>query len=92
MGLRIVYGRAGTGKSEFCFTEIANLIEKESIKIGGCVVKFNNQGILGSIESDYVDTDAKGDVYLYIDFNSFGPNILINNNWLDEVAKHPEKF
>lgn len=29
MPLRIVYGRAGTGKSEFCFNEIANLIEKE---------------------------------------------------------------
>ncbi len=29
MGLRIVYGRSGSGKSEFCFSEIANLIEKE---------------------------------------------------------------
>lgn len=29
MSLRIVYGRAGTGKSEFCFNEIANLIKKE---------------------------------------------------------------
>jgi len=29
MGLRIVYGRAGTGKSEYCFKEIANLIQKE---------------------------------------------------------------
>ena len=29
MSLRIVYGRAGTGKSEFCFNEIANLIGKE---------------------------------------------------------------
>lgn len=29
MGLRIVYGKSGSGKSEFCFSEIANLIEKE---------------------------------------------------------------
>lgn len=29
MSLRIIYGRAGTGKSEFCFNEISNLIEKE---------------------------------------------------------------
>lgn len=29
MPLRIVYGRAGTGKSEFCFNEISNLIESE---------------------------------------------------------------
>ena len=29
MSLRIVYGKPGTGKSEFCFSEIANLIDKE---------------------------------------------------------------
>ena len=29
MGLRIIYGKPGTGKSEFCFSEVANLIEKE---------------------------------------------------------------
>ena len=29
MKLRIIYGRAGTGKSEYCFNEISNLINKE---------------------------------------------------------------
>ena len=29
MGLRIVYGKNGSGKSEFCFSEIAKMIEKE---------------------------------------------------------------
>ena len=29
MGLRIIYGRAGSGKSEFCFREISRLIDKE---------------------------------------------------------------
>ena len=29
MGLRIIYGKPGTGKSDFCFLEIANLIDKE---------------------------------------------------------------
>ena len=29
MGLRIIYGKAGTGKSEYCFKEVANLIDKE---------------------------------------------------------------
>ena len=29
MPLRIIYGRAGTGKSEYCFSEIAKIIEKE---------------------------------------------------------------
>ncbi len=29
MGLRIVYGKSGSGKSEFCFSEIAKLLKKE---------------------------------------------------------------
>ena len=29
MALRIIYGKTGTGKSSFCFSEIAKLIEKE---------------------------------------------------------------
>ena len=29
MALRIIYGKTGTGKSTFCFSEIAKLIEKE---------------------------------------------------------------
>ncbi len=29
MSLRIIYGKTGTGKSSLCFSEIANLIEKE---------------------------------------------------------------
>lgn len=34
MGLRIIYGKSGSGKSQFCFSEIAKLIDKkESIFI-----------------------------------------------------------
>ncbi len=63
------------------------------LKIGECLVKFNEQGILGTIEHDYIDTNINTDTtYLYIDFNSFGPNILINNDWLNQVALHPEKY
>ena len=29
MALRIIYGKSGSGKSEYCFKEIANLINKE---------------------------------------------------------------
>ena len=29
MGLRIIYGKPGSGKSTYCFQEIANLIDKE---------------------------------------------------------------
>ncbi len=30
MGLRIIYGKPGSGKSEFCFSEIANKLNKEN--------------------------------------------------------------
>ena len=59
--------------------------------IGDCLVKFNQQGILGSKQEDHIDVDGEN-TYLYIDFNSFGPNILINNNWLNDVAKYPERY
>ena len=29
MGLRIIYGEPGSGKSQFCFSEVANLINKD---------------------------------------------------------------
>ena len=29
MELRLIYGRAGTGKTSFCFKEIAQILEKE---------------------------------------------------------------
>ena len=29
MGLRIIYGRAGTGKSSYCFSEISKIIKNE---------------------------------------------------------------
>ena len=31
MGLRFIYGTAGTGKSEFCFNEIKNNIKNKKI-------------------------------------------------------------
>lgn len=30
MSLRLIYGRAGTGKSQFCFNEIKDRIDKEN--------------------------------------------------------------
>ena len=70
-----------------------NTLEKQKIKLDNCLIKFELKGILGSMDSDYIDTNIKDDIkYLYIDFNSFGPNILINNKWLDEVAQNPSNY
>ena len=30
MGLQIIYGKAGTGKSKYCFDKIKEEVEKES--------------------------------------------------------------
>ena len=68
-------------------------LDKVSVMVGNCNVKFNDQGILGSIPQDYIDVNPNSEyAYLYIDFNSFGPNILINNNWLEGIALHPERY
>ena len=68
-------------------------LASQKLKLDNCLIKFDLQGIKGSMDTDYIDTTIKDDIkYLYIDFNSFGPNILINNNWLDEVAKNPSNY
>ena len=76
----------------YYYSNTGNL-EKQKIKLDNCLIKFELKGILGSMDSDYIDSNIKDDIkYLYIDFNSFGPNILINNKWLDEVAKNPSNY
>ena len=65
--------------------------EMPSRIIGDCSIKFNKQGIHGTKKGDYFDTDGNNS-YLYIDFNSFGPSILINNNWLSKTAKHAKRY
>ena len=74
---------------------IEDLKHKEDSSItrflGDCPVRFNTQGIYGSKIDDYMDITGDN-VYLYIDFNSFGPSILINNDWLRDNSKHPERY
>lgn len=59
--------------------------------VGNCPVKFNRHGIHGARKGDYFDIDGEY-AYLYIDFNSFGPSILINNNWLNDVSTNPKRY
>ena len=59
--------------------------------IGNCPVIFNKHGLHGTRKGDYFDPN--GDYsYLYIDFNSFGPSILINNKWLNDVSINPNRY
>lgn len=59
--------------------------------IGNCPVIFNKHGLHGTRKGDYFD--PSGDYsYLYIDFNSFGPSILINNKWLNDVSTNPNRY
>ena len=65
--------------------------EDTMVKLGNCVVSFDSQGILGTVREDIIDNTG-ANTYLYIDFNSFGPNILINNGWLKGAVAHPNRY
>ncbi len=59
--------------------------------LGDCLLRFNKQGIHGSKKGDYFDANGEFS-YLYIDFNSFGPSILINNGWLNDSALYAKRY
>ncbi len=57
MSLRLIYGRAGTGKSQFCFNEISDRIAKESKIYIITPEQFSftsEQKLLNSINNDAV--------------------------------------
>lgn len=57
MSLRLIYGRAGTGKSQFCFNEISDRIAKKSKIYIITPEQFSftsEQKLLNSINNDAV--------------------------------------
>ncbi len=57
MSLRLIYGRAGTGKSQFCFNEISERIDKENKIYIITPEQFSftsEQKLLNSIKQDAV--------------------------------------
>lgn len=57
MSLRLIYGRAGTGKSQFCFNEIRDRISKENKIYIITPEQFSftsEQKLLNSINTDAV--------------------------------------
>jgi len=64
--------------------------ESKTLNFGDLSVNIGNQGLLGG-RDNYVDTTGENN-YLYIDFNSFGPSIIVNNKLLDGIAEYPERY
>ena len=65
-------------------------LEDKVLEFGDLLVNIGNQGLLGG-RDNYVDTSGKNN-YLYIDFNSFGPSIIVNNKLLDGISQYPERY
>ena len=62
----------------------------QEIEFGDVVAKVSGFGLKASCDN-YCDTTGDNN-YLYIDFNSFGPSIIINNEWLNGLCDHPERY
>ena len=69
---------------------ITNGLNSNTINFGSTTLSINNQGIKSGRDK-VIDTSGENN-YLYIDFNSFGPSMIINNNWLDKISKYPERY
>lgn len=65
-------------------------LDGQVLKFGDLEVGVGKQGLKGG-RDNYVDTTGENN-YLYIDFNSFGPSIIINNNLLSGISKYPERY
>lgn len=64
--------------------------KKIEINFGSTPIAISGQGLKDGLDKV---SDTTGDNnYLYIDFNSFGPSIIINNQWLDGICDHPERY
>lgn len=78
--------------------ELQELISKLSaedinglaINFGSTTISIGGQGLKDGLDK-VVDTTGDNN-YLYIDFNSFGPSIIINNGWLNDIADYPERY
>lgn len=57
---------------------------------GPIPIKIGGQGLKDGLDK-VIDTTGENN-YLYIDFNSFGPSIIINNDWLRDIATHHERY
>jgi len=78
--------------------ELQELISKLSvddtkglaIDFGSTTITIGGQGLKDGLNK-VVDTTGDNN-YLYIDFNSFGPSIIINNGWLNEICDYPFRY
>lgn len=64
--------------------------DKFELNFGNLPVSINKQGLKDGL-NNVVDTTGENN-YLYIDFNSFGPSMIINNGWLKDICDYPERY
>lgn len=65
-------------------------INGQSVDFGNTKVNIKGFGLKASCDK-VVDTTGDNN-YLYIDFNSFGPSMIINNGWLNGIVDYPERY
>ncbi len=62
----------------------------KKISFGELESDINPQGLKSGL-NNVVDTTGDNN-YLYIDFNSFGPSIIINNDLLKDISEYPNRY
>lgn len=65
-------------------------INGQTVEFGDVLANISGFGLKSSCDN-LCDTSGDNN-YLYIDFNSFGPSIIINNGWLNELCDYPERY
>ncbi len=69
---------------------VASKQEKFVVNFGKTPVSISGQGLKDGLKN-VVDNTGNNN-YLYIDFNSFGPSMIINNEWLKDICDYPERY
>ena len=69
---------------------IEGKLSDKKLSFGELETDINPQGLKSGL-NNVVDTTGDNN-YLYIDFNSFGPSIIINNNLLEDISDYPDRY
>ena len=65
-------------------------LTEKKLSFGEFEADINPQGLKSGL-NNVVDTTGENN-FLYIDFNSFGPSIIINNDLLKGISEYPNRY